>query len=129
MTTTKPSDYLSNCVRPDAPDVPEQVLMIMTVRTVDGVERRHTYPLPPGYETCMQQWNAALSAVHQAIESHLPLILTDPTAVYNGSHIASVEFSFAGTAAIVDRIKGAHRALGFRYEDAVAGTAGPPAQG
>jgi hypothetical protein len=46
------------------------------------------------------------------------LMLSDPAAAYRGAHIVSVEFSFVGAAALVDRINAAHRTLGFRYEKA-----------
>ena len=104
MANAKASDYLSDCVRPGTQDVSEQVLMIMTVRTVDGLERRHTYPLPGGYEICMEQWNAALSAVQQAVGDGSPVMLSDPTVVYNGAHIVTVEYSFVGASAVVERI-------------------------
>ena len=83
---------------------------------VDGLELKHSYPIASGYEGCLTQWNEALGAVHAALEARGPLLLNNPPAVYNGAHIASVEFSFVGAAKIVERINNAHRGMGFRYE-------------
>ena len=43
--------------------------MILTVRTVDGLELKHSYPIPSGYEGCTAQWNEALDAIHEALEA------------------------------------------------------------
>ena len=93
-----------------------RVLMILTVRTIDGLELKHSYQIPSGYEGCLTQWNEALGAIHAALEGKGPLLLNNPPAVYNGAHIASVEFSFVGAAKIVERINNAQRGMGFRYE-------------
>jgi hypothetical protein len=69
MMAINPATHTGDCVRFDVADPTKRVLMIITVRTVDRLERKHTYTLPPGYETCMENWNPALAAVHQAMEA------------------------------------------------------------
>ena len=114
--STNPTDSLINCELIAEAGETDKVLVILTVRTVDGLELKHSYPIPSGYEGCLTQWNEALSAIHAALEARGPLLLNNPPAVYNGAHIASVEFSFVGAAKIVERINNAHRGMGFRYE-------------
>ncbi len=114
--STNPTDSLINCEVIAEAGETDRVLMILTVRTIDGLELKHTYPIPSGYEGCMAQWNEALGAIHAALEAKGPLLLNSPPAVYNGAHIASVEFSFVGAAKIIEQINNAHRGMGFRYE-------------
>ncbi len=119
--STNPTDSLINCELIAEAGETDRVMMILTVRTIDGLELKHSYPIPSGYEGCMTQWNEALGAVHAALEGKGPLLLNNPPAVYNGAHIASVEFSFVGAAnvgaaKIVERINNAHRGMGFRFE-------------
>ena len=114
--STSPTDSLINCELIAEAGETDTVLMILTVRTVDGLELKHSYPIPSGYEGCLTQWNEALGAIHAALEAKGPLLLNNPPAVYNGAHIASVEFSFVGAAKIVERINNAHRGMGFRFD-------------
>ena len=114
--STDPTDSLINCELIAEAGETDRVLMILTVRTIDGLELKHSYPIPSGYEGCLTQWNEALGAVHAALEGKGPLLLNNPPAVYNGAHIASVEFSFVGAAKIVERINNAQRGMGFRLE-------------
>ncbi len=114
--STNPTDSLINCELIAEAGETDRVLMILTVRTVDGLELKHSYPIPSGYEGCLTQWNEALGAIHAALEARGPLLLNNPPAVYNGAHIASVEFSFVGAAKIIERINNAQRGMGFRYE-------------
>ena len=114
--STNPTDSLINCEVIAEAGETDRVLMILTVRTIDGLELKRSYPIPSGYEGCLTQWNEALGAIHAALEARGPLLLNNPPAVYNGAHIASVEFSFVGAAKIVERINNAHRGMGFRYE-------------
>ena len=113
--STNPTDSLINCELIAEAGETDTVVMILTVRTVDGLELKHSYPIPSSYEGCLAQWNEALGAVHAALEAKGPLLLNNPPAVYNGAHIASVGFSFVGAAKIVERINNAHRGMGFRY--------------
>lgn len=113
---TNPMDSLIDCERITEADENDRGLMILTVRTIDGVEFKHSYPIPSDYKGCMAQWNEALGAIHAALEAKGPLLLSDPTAIYNGAHSASVEFSFVGAAKIIERINGAQRGMGFRYD-------------
>ena len=114
--STNPTDSLINCEVIAEAGETDRVLMILTVRTIDGLELKHSYPIPSGYEGCLTQWNEALGAIHAALEARGPLLLNNPPAVYNGAHIASVEFSFVGAAKIVERINNAQRGMGFRFE-------------
>ena len=122
--STNPTDSLINCELIAEAGATDRVLMILTVRTIDGLELKHSYPIPSGYEGCLVQWNEALGAVHAALKGKGPLLLNNPPAVYNGAHIASVEFSFVGAAKIVERINNAHRGMGFRFEAAPAAEVG-----
>ncbi len=114
--STNPTDSLINCELIAEAGETDRVLMILTVRTIDGLELKHSYPIRSGYEGCLTQWKEALGAIHAALEAKGPLLLNNPPAVYNGAHIASVEFSFVGAAKIVERINNAQRGMGFRYE-------------
>ena len=122
--STNPTDSLINCELIAEAGETDRVLMILTVRTIDGLELKHSYPIPSGYEGCLTQWHEALGAIHAALEAKGPLVLNNPPAVYNGAHIASVEFSFVGAAKIIERINNAHRGMGFRFEAAPAAEVG-----
>ncbi len=123
MATEPTPRSLVDCERIAEAKEDEHVLMIVTLRSVDGLEHQHAYPMPKDYQGCMAQWNEALVHVSQAIDNKSPLWLSEPIAVYNGAHLVSVEFSFVGASRIVERIKNAHREMGFRLDGAFVGDA------
>ena len=72
--STNPTDSLINCELIAEAGETDTVVMILTVRTADGLELKHSYPISSGYEACTAQWNEALGAIHAALEAKGPLL-------------------------------------------------------
>ena len=88
--------------------------LIITVTLASGAKTNHIYLSPPTPHEAQALVDNIITAVFQGFSGEQRVIaLSDPTAIYNGNHVAAVSFSTVAGEAIDEALRRSSEAFGF----------------